>query len=229
MELPLLCSVIPTCRAFPGPHVKGEYSSVGFPSHPRQKQLARAGQLFLSPKHQWRDYPKFRGSTHSIFTCLLLLRGSEKPSLNCKSGLIISHTNNSQHYAALPEGEGLVWFTPTSWKKGRGRFREDTVVDNIELQSTNGAGLHAIFLVSHYFLQLRWCWICSCGSIIPWLFHAVNYNRTPCHYLQSDRSSVSVCVWQVQRGEGGENIQCCNSSRITAWVTGKKTKTWSLI
>lgn len=136
-ELPLVCSVILTCRTSSGPHVKREWSSVSFPSHPRQKPPARA----LGPSHHWRHYPKFRGSTHSILACLLLLRGSKKPSLNCKSGLIVPYATNSQYSAALPEGEELVWFTPTLWKRGRGYFRGDVAVDSIGLQSTSAAGL----------------------------------------------------------------------------------------
>lgn len=139
MELPLVCSVMSPGKPSPGPHVKGEYSSVGFPSHLRQKPPARAGQLFLGPSHHWRDYRKFRGSAHSIMACLLLLRGSEKLSLNCKSGLIIPCATNSQHYAALLEGEGLVWLTPTLWNRGRGYFRGDVV--KYRLQSTSAAGL----------------------------------------------------------------------------------------
>lgn len=141
MEPPLVCSVIPTCRASPGQHVKREYSSVSFASHPRQKPPARAGQLFLGPSHHWRDYPKFRGSTHSVLACLLLLRGSEKLSLSCKSVLIIPYATNSQHCATLPEGEGLVRFTPTLWKRGRGYFRGDAVVDSIDSRAPVLMGL----------------------------------------------------------------------------------------
>lgn len=151
---------------------------LAFPLIPDKKPPARAGQLSLGPRHHWRDYPQFRERTHSLSACLLLLRDSKKPSFNYKSGLIILHATNSQHYVALPTGEGLVQFSPTLQTRGRGYFRATIVIDSIGLQS----------LASHNFPRLP-----LFSSVQPMLelFPGLDYSLAiSCCRLQQDSTPL---------------------------------------
>lgn len=157
---------------------------LAFPLIPDKKPPARAGQLSLGPRHHWRDYPQFREPTHSVLACLLLYRDSKKLSFNCKSGLIVPHATSLQHYAALPEGEGLVPFSPTLQKRGRGYFRANIVIDSIGLQS----------LASHHFPHLP---LFSSAQPTLELFPGLDYSLAiSCCKLQQD-STLLLTARQI--------------------------------
>lgn len=129
MELPLLS---PRAEPLLDHMSRKNIHQSASPLIPDKSHQQELGSYFLVPAITEGTIPNLGDLFSPFLACLLLLRGSEKPSLNCKSGLIIPYATNSQNHAALPEVEkGWCDSPPTLWTRGRGYFR-DGIVDSID-------------------------------------------------------------------------------------------------